>query len=270
MSAGTPGTVPGKPESAESLRWLSASVPTKPNATTRLWCFPFAGGGASAYHPWRKLAPEWMAIEPVLLPGRERRISETAFNQIDTLIERMVHALGPAMRPEVALFGYSMGALIAFEFARALRRHGYTQPRQLIVAAHRPPQLPDPFPPIYHLPAEELKTRLKERFGEYNEGLNHPELCDLLLPCLRADLQLCAEYRYRDEPPLDCRISVLGAVDDLVVDPNTISAWGEQSSQPVTLKLFEGGHFFMQVHSQDVMNWVTQQSEGSAEAISKR
>ena len=259
MNAGTIGAIPGKQEAGELSKWLSVSAPPKPNATTRLWCFPFAGGGASAYHAWRKLAPEWLAIEPVLLPGRERRISENTFNQMDALVERMVRAMGPGMPADVALFGYSMGALIAFEFARALRRHGYTQPRHLIVAAHRPPQAPDPFPPIYHLPTEQLKARLKERFGEYNEGLNHPELCDLILPCLRADLQLCAEYPYRDEPSLDCPISVLGAADDVVVDANTISAWRQQSRQPGAVKLFEGGHFFMQARQQQVLNWVVEQ-----------
>src|SRR4051794_6166262 len=116
MSGAITGAMPGKPESTELSRWLSACVPPKPNATARLWCFPFAGGGASAYHPWRKMAPQWLAIEPMLLPARERRISENLYTQMDALTEPMVRALGPAMRQNVSLFGYSMGALIAFEF----------------------------------------------------------------------------------------------------------------------------------------------------------
>jgi medium-chain acyl-[acyl-carrier-protein] hydrolase len=240
-------------------------MPGKPPARVRLWCFPFAGGAASIYHPWRKLAPDWLAIQPVMLPGRERRIAEPCIRNLDQLIESAAPVLAEAMSRDVVFFGYSMGAMIAFEMARAMRRLGAALPRQLIIAAMRAPQLSDPLPPTHLLSDEQLKCETRHRYGETNDALDHPDLCALLLPILRADLCLCETYQYRPEPPLDCPISVAGANDDWVVPPQSLTGWAQQTASPRAIKLFDGGHFFLQDRPARLLDWVQQEISDAGE-----
>lgn len=239
-------------------QWLLPPIPPRPHAEINLWCFSFAGGGPSSFREWRKNAPAWLGVHAVLLPGRERRNGEAPFTEMEPLVDAAVAALAPAMTARVAFFGYSMGALVAFELARAFRSLGLPQPAHLFATAHRAPQIPDPLPELYLLPDAELKCAVKERFGQVNDALDHPELCELLLPVLRADLSVCKRYQYRPEAPLECPVSVLGAEDDAIVDPSSLRAWAGQSSQPVAIKLFQGGHFFMQQHPDAVFDWVLQ------------
>lgn len=247
-------------------QWLLPPIPPKPDADVDLWCFSFAGGGPSSFREWRKNAPAWLGVHAVLLPGRERRNGEPPFVEMEPLIDALAAALAPAMTGRVAFFGYSMGALVAVELARAFRRLGLPQPAHLFAAAHRAPQVPDPLPDLYLLPDAELKRAVKARFGQLNDALDHPDLCELLLPVLRADLSVCRRYKYRHEAPLDCPVSVLGAEDDAIVDPLCLEAWATQSSRPTTIKLFRGGHFFLQHHQNDVLDWVSQRLLQSRQA----
>jgi surfactin synthase thioesterase subunit len=265
MTTGLTTPVSGSPAQSAVGRWLAPPMPGKSQAKFKMWCFPFAGGAASIYHPWRKLAPDWLAIQPILLPGRERRIAEPCVRSLDQLIEIAAPVLAEVMSRDVVFFGYSMGAIIAFEMTRAMRRLGAPLPRHMIVAALRAPQLPDPLPATHLMADEELKRQTKQRYGECNGALDNPDLCALLLPILRADLCLCETYRYRPEAPLECPISVLGATDDWVVPPQSLSGWTEQTTMPRSTKLFDGGHFFLQDKPAEVLNWVQQELLNSGE-----
>ena len=225
--------------------WLTPASPSIGAAGTALWCFPFAGGGASIYNPWKRMAAPWLSVQPVRLPGREARVRETPYHDLDELVEAAVESVGPLMNRTVAFVGYSMGALVAFELARAMRRRGLPQPAHLFICAHRAPHLPDRHKPIHDLSNEELREAAKGRFGEVNSALDHPELAELLLPVLRADLAVCAKYQYRADEPLDCPISVMGARDDSIVAPHELDGWAQHTRAGATVRLFDGDHFFL-------------------------
>ena len=97
-------------------------VCTKSHARLRLFCFPYAGGGASIYHPWSKRLSGDVEICPLYLPGRENRLREPCFKRLSSLVEELTDALTHFMDVPFAFFGHSMGALISFEVARRLRR----------------------------------------------------------------------------------------------------------------------------------------------------
>src|SRR5205823_4375590 len=92
----------------------------------------------------------------VQLPGRQNRILEEPYTSLAALIAALAAALGPYFDRPFAFFGHSLGALIAFDLARALRRHGQPEPAHLFVSGHRAPQLPSPQAPTYHLPDAEF------------------------------------------------------------------------------------------------------------------
>jgi surfactin synthase thioesterase subunit len=218
----------------------------KPHARIRLFCFPYAGGGASLFRAWSEYLPQDIEVCPVQLPGREKRLLETPFSHMPALIDMLVSILLPYIDMPYALFGHSMGALICFELARRLYLAEHiSEPVHLLISGHHAPQLPDPTMPIYYLPDPEFIEGLRRLKGTPEEMLQNEELLPLLLPVLRADFSLCEMYKYIHLEPLRCPITVFGGSQDLEAPPDTLVAWREQTSGPFKVHLFSGDHFFL-------------------------
>jgi medium-chain acyl-[acyl-carrier-protein] hydrolase len=216
----------------------------QPGDAVRLFCFPHAGGGASLFRSWRTaLAPD-IEVCPVQLPGREDRWREAPLTDLRALVPSICEGLGNAFDTPFAFFGHSMGAFIAFELARHLRRTHRSGPAIVVVSGARAPQLPDPDPQAHRLPAAELLRELQRFDGIPTELLEHEELTALLLRTLRADLELCETYAYLDEPPLDCAISAYGGQHDEKVPTAQLPPWQAQTTGDFHLRIFPGNHFF--------------------------
>lgn len=234
-------TAASKPQS-----WVMYRKP-RPQARLRLFCFPYAGGGASVYRTWADDLPAAVDVCAVQLPGRESRMSEPAYTSMDTLVAALIPALTPFFDLPFAFFGHSMGSLIAFELTRALRRQQRRQPLHLFASGHRAPQIPDEDAPIYDLPEDEFIQELRDFNGTPEQVLQNAELMTLLLPVLRADFQTVGTYSYRPEPPLTCPISAFGGTQDQDVSQEQLGAWREQTTGEFSQRMYPGNHFF--IHS---------------------
>ena len=187
-------------------------IPTSPpgtgvDAPIRLVCFPYAGGGAHIYADWRTGLPPQVEVHAVQLPGRGRRFAEPALERLDAAVSDIVDALATLNDKPFMFFGHSMGALLAFETARALRRLGSAGPLRLLMSAYRAPQLERREPPIRDLPEAAFIAKLREFEGTPPEVFANKELLELMLPVVRADFTLVETHRYRPELPLACPIS---------------------------------------------------------------
>jgi medium-chain acyl-[acyl-carrier-protein] hydrolase len=225
--------------------WLPTS-PLTTTARTRLFCLPYAGGGASIYRPWIKAVPPSLQVCSVQLPGRENRLIEPAFTSMDALIPALIDAIRAHLDRPFAIFGHSMGALVAFELARALRRVRLPQPRHLFLSAHRAPHLPDRRPPIHQLDDEAFWAEMRRLEGTPQEVLDHEELKELVMPTLRADFQLCETWTLADEEPLDMPFSVFGGYEDPNVDREELEAWRDYTRGAMSLRMLPGHHLFLQ------------------------
>jgi medium-chain acyl-[acyl-carrier-protein] hydrolase len=137
-----------------------------------------------------------------------------------------------------------MGALVAFELARFLRRRGRPAPAHLFVASHPAPQLCGP--PVTERPSDdELLAHLRGMQAHDGEAAASDELLTLLLPRLRADYLVCAGYGPRNEAPLGCPITAFGGDRDPYVAPEVLQAWSGQTQRAFALHLMPGGHFFL-------------------------
>lgn len=210
----------------------------------RLFCLPFAGGGASAYRGWGQALPT-VELYPVRLPGREARLGEPAFAVMRDLVESLADEIAPFDDKPFALFGHSMGALVSFELARALRRRGARPPAMLFLSAHRAPHLPLRRLPLAGMNDAEFLEALRRFGGTPPEVFAHQELLDIVLPTLRADFTLCDGYRHVPEAPLDCPFILYAGRQDSEVSPAEVEAWGEHTTQGARLRLFPGDHFFL-------------------------
>ena len=144
-----------------------------------------------------------------------------------------------------AFFGHSMGALIAFELARKLRRSRGPMPVRLFLSGRRAPHLPPARRPIHHLPDAEFRQEVRLLQGTPEEVLSNEELMQIVLPVLRADFAVCETYVYSAEEPLDVPLSVFGSNNDPEVNRSELEAWRSQTTSSMSLRIFEGNHFFL-------------------------
>lgn len=209
----------------------------------RLYAFPHAGGGAAATFGWRRaLAPE-IEVVPVALPGRDALYREAPLTSHPEALAYLRDTLFDSLEPPFALYGHSMGAHLAFAVTRELRRLGRPAPVRLCVSAAWAPQFGAP-PAYADLPDDRFVERLRTIGGTPDEVLADPALLAFVLPRLRGDFALAESFRYVEEPPLDCPISVWGGLDD-VYPVERLRAWREQTRGGFALRMLEGGHFFV-------------------------
>jgi medium-chain acyl-[acyl-carrier-protein] hydrolase len=216
-----------------------------PGARLRLFCFPYAGGGASIFTRWAELLPPGVELVAVQLPGRETRLAEKPYSDLRQLVDRLAEALDPYLDLPFACFGHSNGALLAFELTRLLRARGRPLPLHLFVAGRTAPQLQLTDPPIHALPRDEFMAALRRLGGTPEEVLQHAEMMALVEPILRADFAQGETYLYRPEAPLPMPLSAYGGASDEQVPLWQIEAWGEHAGGAFRCVTFPGGHFFL-------------------------
>lgn len=214
-------------------------------ASLRLICLPYAGGSASIYRSWQDAAPDHIQVCPVELPGRGIRAREAPFTRLAPLVRQLADALDEFLDRPFAIFGHSMGGIVAFELARALRRQGGPQADHLFISAANAPGSPRTRPMIHNASVEDLKKELRALNGTPQLLLEDEELMSLVLPSLRADMSVIETYEYRAEPPLELPVTVFGGTADMIVPPSELAGWRNQSSQEFRLQLFPGDHFFL-------------------------
>ena len=239
-------------------KWITCPRPV-PAATLRLFCLPFAGGGASAYRLWPTALPSSIELCAVQLPGREDRYREPAFTSLVGLSRALSREMIPFLDKPFAFFGHSMGALVAFEVARALRHSSAPAPLAMFLAAYPAPHLPLARAPIHHLADANFIEEMRRMQGTPDAVLDNAELMAFLLPILRADFQACDTYRCPVEPPLECPFFIYGGSDDREVDSQALERWREQTAAAFTRRVFPGTHFFVQSHRDLLLDDIARQ-----------
>ena len=179
------------------------------------------------------------------LPGRESRLREAPVTDAKALAAALRVAIAPHADRPFAFFGHSMGALLALELAHALRAAGAPQPGRLIVSGCSAPHVPGALKLDAALTDAQLLDAVRELQGTPQEVLDHPEMSSLLLPVLRADLALCASYAADSRPPLECPVFAYGGRED-EVEPEGLLEWQRYTTRPLSVRMFPGGHFFIQ------------------------
>ncbi|MDF3300840.1 thioesterase II family protein [Streptomyces tropicalis] len=217
---------------------------------TTLVCLPFAGAGASFYRPWQRLAePLGLDVLPLQLPGRERRIDEEPFRDAHTaaaaLLTDLQAALGDAPRPHrVALFGHSLGAVLAHELARRLCATPDVRLLRLFASGS-----PHPAQPRTRratgLDDDAFLQRVGEFAGYAHEALQDPEMRELILPTLRADVEMHESYVPADELPLPVPVTSLRGTADTLVTRGEAEAWARVTDAGFRHVELAGGHMYL-------------------------
>jgi medium-chain acyl-[acyl-carrier-protein] hydrolase len=228
----------------EHDRWLSC-FERRPSASQRLVCFAHAGGSASTYAGFHRELPGDIEVFAVQLPGRDERRSEPYQRHFGKVASAIVGALESLRDKPLSLFGYSVGALLAFECARALRARDPDLVRHLFVAARKAPQIPFD-PPLAALSDARFIDEMKRRYdGIPNVILEDEELLAYFLPTMRADVSVLESYVYGQQAPLSCPITVFGGNTDPHANRADLESWSQHTAARLEVKMFAGGHFFI-------------------------
>jgi medium-chain acyl-[acyl-carrier-protein] hydrolase len=218
---------------------------TKPEADSRIFCFPYAGGGPSVFTKWSAELPDNLEAQIAHFPGRGSRHNETPIKSLVLLIEELAQAIQPLLDKPFVFFGHSLGGLVAFELARRIRQRGLSQPKIIFISACGAPQLLDAHLPIHTLPESKFLHSLKELNGIPQEVLQNQEMLKLYLPTLRADFEMIETYQYTPGEPLELPVCVFGGLDDERVSRERLESWRTLTNAKFTSRYFPGNHFFI-------------------------
>lgn len=213
--------------------------------THRLFCFTYAGAAASIYQNWSNKLPPGIEVHAFQFPGHGHRLSEPLFKRVQPLVESTAQELMPYLEGSFSFFGHSMGAIIGFELAQLLRRENKPGPSHLFLSGRPSPHLTEKEAPTYALPEPEFIEELKRMGGTPQEVFEHPELMSVLIPILRADLEVCQTYECEPRPPLDCPITVFGGLQDEDVSREQLEGWRDYTTSSFAVRMFPGNHFYL-------------------------
>ena len=226
-----------------SPKWFPPRT-ARSGVRVRLFCLPHAGSGAAVFYRWRRLLPPAIEAVPVLFPGRETRLAEPPPARVDDVVEALTDAAQGEFHLPYAFFGHSMGALLAYKWARRIHAVGLPSPTCLILSGKEAAHVSSRHRRLHQLPDEELVEQLRQRYGTPGPSLADPELRAVLLPTLRSDLRLVESYRHGPEARLDCPLVVLAGADDRSVSKAGLAAWAELTDGPVSSARLPGDHFY--------------------------
>lgn len=222
---------------------------------TKLFCFPYAGGSSQVFSKWKQSLNADIELMPVELSGRGVRMHENLYNDLPEVIEDVfglikTHiGLGP-----YALFGHSMGSLIAYELAQRIRQEKMEPPAHIFFSGGKAPHVKRSHEKKFHLMNDDrFKKEIIELGGTPPEFFEHPQLINLFFPILKNDFKI-AETEIHDRPvlPFDTDITVfVGKADTML--PEQCDGWKRHTNHLCTIHYFEGGHFFLHDKTEQII-----------------
>ncbi|GAA2313624.1 alpha/beta fold hydrolase [Actinomadura luteofluorescens] len=224
------------------MTWFRCPEP-RPWASMRLFCLPHAGGSAVFYRSWAKEAGPAVEVQSVQYPGRADRMADAFVTDAHQLARLIAGAMAPLMDRPAALFGHSMGAVLAYEVARLLEERG-TAPVHVFASGARPPDDRGD-ERIRDKDDDGLVAELARLGGTDAELLADPELRELVLPYVRNDFTLVEEYAHRPGPPLAAPVTAIIGDADPHVDEEQARGWARATRGRFALRVLPGGHFYL-------------------------
>lgn len=229
----------------------------------RLVTFPQAGGTGSGYC-WLSagLSPS-AEVLTLQYPGRQERRHEPLIDDIGRLADEICEVSGNegwADGRPTAFFGHSMGATVAFEVARRLESETGTVLSMLFISACRAPSQVR-FEYVHRGDDESLLARLVALNRANARLVENEKARSLIMPVIRSDYYAMENYRYASGPKLNCPLTVLVGDSDPLTTIEEARAWSGHTTRNVDLRIFPGGHFYIDTHRAEVIRVIAERLE---------
>ena len=214
----------------------------------RLFCFPYACGGASLFRHWPKSLPANVDVLGMQAPGRECRYQEPPVGSLTETVGILRKEIDKYLDAPSVFVGHSSGALVAFELLRSLDHAAKRCVKAIVISAKRAPHLPRIKGPIHDLPFDELLQKLKTMDSIPDGLLEDRALMRLFTPLIRADFALSETYRFVAAPKERTKAVLFWGRDDADVPRESMLEWQRHFSQEIELHTFDGPHLFIRTH----------------------
>jgi len=219
-----------------------------------LFCLPFAGGNKYSYREFSEKAPPFIKVITLDYPGRGSRMKDSLLTDIEELTNDLYHqVIHLPVNQEYAIYGHSLGGLMAYKLARKLVDNGHTPPLHLFITGTTGPSAPSRSEKKRHLLGKtEFLAEIRDLDGMPEEILNNEELLYYFEPILRSDFKISEEYLHVAEAPLNIPMTVItGTEEDMEL--GDIQLWQQETNHVVDFKRMPGKHFFIFQHSYRVI-----------------
>ncbi|HUZ25304.1 MAG TPA: alpha/beta fold hydrolase [Streptosporangiaceae bacterium] len=233
------------------------AIATDASSGTDLICFPHAGGSASYYFPLLAPLAARMDVYVVQYPGRHDRRHEPPIPSIAALADQVAAAIPAAPGRRLALFGHSMGALVAFEVALRLRRSSHAVAHLFASARRAPSSIGAEL--LHHRPDEEIAAELHRLGGGPHDPAVQRTLMRLVMPALRNDLRAAETYVPRPGQSVSCPVTALTGAADPRTSLDDARAWAQATTGDFFLRVFPGGHFYLNERASQLTDVIWQQ-----------
>ncbi|WP_367387264.1 thioesterase domain-containing protein [Bacillus vallismortis] len=223
-----------------------------------LFCLPYAGGSETTYYQWDHYLNQSINLCPVSLKGRGKRFNEPFYECLEDAIEDIFESIKDKLKEnEYAIFGHSMGSLLAYELYYKIKKMGFHQPKHIFFSGYRSPEMKKK-EIIYNLPNKQFKEKIIELGGIPEELVNNDDLFDVFIPVLKSDIKIVETYKYKErEDKISCGISVLNGLNDNITLENLMS-WKKHTDKSFQLHHFEGNHFFINHNAENIVSLINQ------------
>lgn len=221
----------------------------------KLFCLPFAGGTKRAYASWNKFDSPSFEIEAIEIKGRGERFGQAFYHDFAEAIEDIYSIIKDKISNEpYALFGHSMGTLLAFELYYKLITEGNQSPQHIFFSGRQSPIVKDNMFVSSSMPDDEFAAKIMALGGIQEELSQSKELMAYYLPILKNDIRIMESYAFKERSEkIKCKISVLNGIDDKI-DGEQKTTWADLCEQHSRSYYFTGGHFFINDHIEKIVN----------------
>ncbi len=224
------------PSTVASSTWFLR--PVSPESGARLFCLPYSGCGASMYRKWPRFIGD-IEICPLQPPGRENRFREPPYATYEALADDLADVLVPYLDRPFALFGHCGSALPCYETAVRLVSRGCRAPARLFVSSQVAPH-DGPHGRFLHMTDTELAEEVRTLIVQLG-GIPRPDLIELSLDVLRADVEANKRYHPSEPVRLPCPITAIGWDADAEVDYRLMTSWA--SCGQTDFRVLSGPHY---------------------------
>lgn len=221
--------------------------------TLRLFCFPYAGGGASVFSNWSKVFPQNIGIYPIQYPGRENRIIEEPIEKMEVLISEIFNSIKKYLvGTDFILFGHSLGTKVIYELTLKIEKELNITPKAIIISAGKAPFYKEK-KPIYYLNDEKFINELKRFSGTPEEVLSNKEVMEIFLPMLRADFKIDETYCKKNVEKINVPILGFMGTKDNELTLEELRGWKNVTTKHFSYRMIEGGHMFININQEKVI-----------------
>ncbi|MFF2192491.1 thioesterase II family protein [Streptomyces sp. NPDC058157] len=235
--------------------------------TLRLFVLHHAGGSHLPYRRWPAGLPDSWDVRLLDAPGHGFLLDLPPLDDAGRLADFLLDHVEPELTCPYALFGHSMGALVAYEMTRRAVARGLPAPVWVGVSARTAPQPAGPAEPYHELPDAELRTRLNLLGGTPDGIFDDPDLWSVFEPVVRADLRLVEEWR--PDPgaaPLPVALSAYAGAGDAHASPARMAGWEAYTERFLGLRVMDGGHFYFQDDPRPLLRRIERDASAALDA----